>query len=281
MKNLNMLALIALILAFCSCSQEQEVNTAVLDVQTIGGYVQKGPFLNGTSITFSELSEEFVPTGKNFSTQINDNKGSLELLNLTLVSPYVELEANGFYYNEVKNENSAAQLTMYALSDLTDKSSLNVNVLTHLERNRVKHLIANGLSFSEAKSQSQREILSLFEIDKQNVTNSELLDITKQGDDNAILLAVSVILQGHLSVSELSELLANISTDIREDGLLNNPALGSMLINNAKYLNLENIRQHLENRYEALEMDVSIPDFEGYVNAFIENTDFVLTRHIE
>jgi len=281
MKNLNMLALIALILAFCSCSQEQEVNTAALDVQTIGGYVQKGPFLNGTSITFSELSEEFVPTGKNFSTQIIDNKGSFELLNLTLVSPYVELEANGFYYNEVKNENSAAQLTMYALSDLTDKSSLNVNVLTHLERNRVKHLIANGLSFSEAKSQSQREILSLFEIDKQNVTNSELLDITKQGDDNAILLAVSVILQGHLSISELSELLANISTDIREDGLLNNPALGSMLINNAKYLNLENIRQHLENRYEALEMDVSIPDFEGYVNAFIENTDFVLTRHIE
>lgn len=228
MKNLNMLTFIALILLFCSCSQEQERDMPALNMQTIGGYVQKGPFLNGTSISVSEFSEEWVPTGRNFSTQITDNKGTFELLNVTLISPYVELEADGFYYNEVTDENATAQLTLYALSDLSDTNSLNVNVLTHLERNRVKHLIANGLSFSEAKSQSQSEILSLFEIDKEDVSTSELLDITKQGDDNAILLAVSVILQGNLSVSELSELLANISTDLREDGLLDNPTLKSM-----------------------------------------------------
>ena len=48
---------------------------------------------------------------------------------------------------------------------------------------------------------------------------SEYLDISQPGDKNAILLAISVILQGYLSVAELSELLANITTDIREDGL--------------------------------------------------------------
>jgi len=281
MKNLNMLPLIGIILTFCSCSQEQERDMPALNKQTIGGYVQKGPFLNGTSISVSEFSEEWVPTGRNFSTQITDNKGTFELLNLTLISPYVELEADGFYYNEVTDENATAQLTLYALSDLSDTNSLNVNVLTHLERNRVKHLIANGLSFSEAKSQSQSEILSLFEIDKEDVSTSELLDITKQGDDNAILLAVSVILQGNLSVSELSELLANMSTDLREDGLLDNPTLGSMLIDNARFLKLEEIRQHLEDRYEVLDMDVSIADFEKYVKAFTENTDFVFTRYIE
>ncbi|MDD4430684.1 MAG: hypothetical protein PHF61_04695, partial [Bacteroidales bacterium] len=133
MKNLNMLTFIALILLFCSCSQEQERDMPALNMQTIGGYVQKGPFLNGTSITVSELSEELVPTGRNFSTQITDNKGTFELLNLTLISPYVELEADGFYYNEVTDENATAQLTLYALSDLSDTNSLNVNVLTHLE----------------------------------------------------------------------------------------------------------------------------------------------------
>lgn len=50
------------------------------------------------------------------------------------------------------------------------------------------------------------------------------------GDDNAILLAVSLILQGYPYTSNLSELLAKISTDIREDGVLKNPALGSILI---------------------------------------------------
>ncbi|MDD4199656.1 MAG: hypothetical protein PHF92_07220, partial [Bacteroidales bacterium] len=133
MKNLNMLPLIGIILTFCSCSQEQERDMPALNKQTIGGYVQKGPFLNGTSISVSEFSEEWVPTGRNFSTQITDNKGTFELLNLTLVSPYVELEADGFYYNEVTDENATAQLTLYALSDLSDTNSLNVNVLTHLE----------------------------------------------------------------------------------------------------------------------------------------------------
>jgi hypothetical protein len=90
-----------------------------------------------------------------------------------------------------------------------------------------------------------------------------------------------VILQGNLSVSELSELLANISTDIREDGILNSQTLGSILINNARSIDLETIRQHLENRYEALGLTVSIADFEKYVNDFIENTDFVFTNNIE
>src|SRR3972149_4894073 len=47
------------------------------------------------------------------------------------------------------------------------------------------------------------------------------------------------IMQGYLPVSDLSELLANISTDIREDGILNSQTLGSILINNAKTIKLE------------------------------------------
>ncbi|HCE57342.1 MAG TPA: hypothetical protein DER09_05935 [Prolixibacteraceae bacterium] len=103
---------------------------------------------------------------------------------------------------------------------------------------------------------------------------SEQLDIAESGDDNAILLAISVILQGHLTVAELSELIANISNDMKEDGTLTDPILGEQLIFNAHKLNPVQIRKNLEDRYKALSMNVTIPDFEKYIEQFIENSDF-------
>ncbi len=44
--------------------------------------------------------------------------------------------------------------------------------------------------------------------------NSEELDITINKEENAILLAISLILQGNKSEADLTQLLANISTDI-------------------------------------------------------------------
>jgi hypothetical protein len=263
-----------------SCEKKQD-NETNLNLDKVSGFVQKGPYLNGTSITISELSDDLTPTGKNFTSQILDNKGTFEIKNVNLSSQYVELKADGFYFNEVTNSNSSAQLTLFALSDLSNRSNLNVNILSNLEKNRVDYLKSNGTNFSDAKKQAQTEILSIFEIHKDEISESEELDITKSGEDNAILLALSVILQGYLSVSDLSELLANISTDIREDGQLNSQSLGSILINNAKTIKLEIVRNNLENRYEELGLNVSIPDFEKYVNQFIDSTDFEFTGFIE
>lgn len=280
MKNLNLFLIFVLTLMIYSCEKKQD-NETNLNLDKVSGFVQKGPYLNGTSITISELSDDLTPTGKNFTSQILDNKGTFEIKNVNLSSQYVELKADGFYFNEVTNSNSSAQLTLFALSDLSNRSNLNVNILSNLEKNRVDYLKSNGTNFSDAKKQAQTEILSIFEIHKDEISESEELDITKSGEDNAILLALSVILQGYLSVSDLSELLANISTDIREDGQLNSQSLGSILINNAKTIKLEIVRNNLENRYEELGLNVSIPDFEKYVNQFIDSTDFEFTGFIE
>ena len=118
-----------------SCEENKEADFNVAREQ-VNGYVQKGPYLNGTAITVSELTRELTPTGKNFSSQIMDNKGTFEVKNVDVISPFVELKADGFYFNEVTNENSTTQLTLFALSDLTEKSSLNVNILSSLEKSR-------------------------------------------------------------------------------------------------------------------------------------------------
>jgi hypothetical protein len=266
----------ALLLAasFISC-QKDEMDTIVKD--KIDGYVQKGPYINGTSITISELNPLLIPTGRNFNTQIVDNKGSFQINDVTLSSQFVELKADGFYFNEVTGTPSSAPLTLYALTDVSDKSSVNVNVRSYLEKSRIEYLIGQGENFAEAKKQVQQEVLSIFEIQKEGISSSETLDLSQSGDDNAILLASSVILQGKRTVAELSELLANISIDIKEDGILNDATLGQKLINDTKYLDLAKIRQNIELRYVELGVTASIPDFEKYVRNFINSTSYEYT----
>ena len=280
MRKIRILQLVLLIYVLVSC-EKKDNNTDNLSVDKISGYVQKGPYLNGSSISMSELSSDLIQTGKTYSSQIFDNKGSFELRGLELISRFIELKADGFYFNEIRNSNSTAQLTLYALSDLTDKSSLNVNILSSLEKRRVEHLVSNGSSFKDAKSQAQSEILKTFEISKSEMMESESLDITQSGEDHAILLAISVILQGYLQVADLSELLANISNDIDEDGELNDSTLGTILMNNAKTIKLSDIRKNLKDRYETQGLDVTIPDFEKYVIQFVDNTSFEFTAYIE
>ncbi len=276
--------LISLFFLLFSCEKENNVNpneSHPVKKEKLTGYVQKGPFINGTSINISELSSELIQTGKTFSSQISDNRGSFELRQLDLSSQFVELKADGFYYNEVTGDNSAARLTLYALSDLTDKSSLNVNILSHLEKSRITFLVSQGASFSGAKKTAQEEILNMFSINKTDMKESELLDISEEGEDNAILLAISVIIQGFRSDADLSELLANISTDMKEDGTLNSNSLGTDLINHAQLLNLPEIKQNLIDRYDEIGMEATIPNFEKYVQMFIENTNYEVTSLIE
>lgn len=247
----------------------------------VSGYAQKGPFINGTTITIYELQDNLSPSGKSFDSQIKDNTGKFSLSNVSLSSKYVKLKAEGFYYNEISGDVSSSPLTLYALSDITSKNSVNINLLSHLEKDRVEYLLGQGKKFAEAKKQAQKEILNIFSISRDNMADSETLDISSGGDDNAILLAISIILQGYRTTSELSELLANISSDIRTDGVLNSGSLGSQLINDAKLVNLSRIRTNLVTRYNQLGLAASVPDFERYVNTFITNTNYAFTKNIQ
>ena len=262
-----------------SCSKLDVENE--IKKERISGFVQKGPYVNGTQILMAELNSSMEQTGKLFSTQITDNKGTFEINNIELTSSYVEFSASGFYFDEVKGDISAAQLTLFALSDVTDISSVNVNILTHLERRRVEYLVANGKSFSEAKSQAQKEILAIFGFEKANMKDSENLDISVDNEDNAILLAISVILQGNRSVGDLTELLASISSAIRTTGVLENETIMNQLRSTSLQLNSAEIRQHLVSRYQSLGITANIPDFDTYVGAFLSYTagePFALTQ---
>lgn len=256
------------------------VTSAPISKAKVSGYVQKGPYLNGTSVTIYELDANFSQTGKTFNTQIANNHGSFELSDVNFASQFVELKADGYYFNEVTGTNSASPITLYALVDLTDKSTININILTHLERERVKWLIAKGSAFSDAKKQAQKEVLQLFNINKETIAASETLDLSKDGEDNSILLAVSAILQGNRTEAELSELLANMISDIKQNGTLTTSTNGYALINAAKTLDTTKITTNLQDKYTALGVTATVPSCTNYITNFINSTTYQSTETI-
>lgn len=282
MRNLAPLLIIFTLSIFCSCEDIIEpLPTAPVQYKEVSGLVQKGPFLSGTAVVVSELNTALNPTGKNFYTDVPGNRGAYEVQQMEISSPFVRLQANGFYFNEVSGEVSSAPFSLFGLGDLTESSKQNLNVLTHLEKERVEYLVSQGYFFNEARQQAQEEVLKIFEIEKPDIKGSQFLDIAGEGDDNAILLAVSIITQGYRTEAELSELLGNIRGDIREDGTLDSTHLGSQLLNDISLIDLAQVRENIEERYGNIGESTIIPDFEKYVSNFINNTSFGISKKIE
>ena len=96
-KNLKKLIPFALILFMISCNTDDPgIETDNSEKDKISGFIQKGPYINGSSLMISELDSKLNPTGKVFNTQITDNKGTFELKDIRFESQYVELIANGY-----------------------------------------------------------------------------------------------------------------------------------------------------------------------------------------
>lgn len=280
MKKLKPLIIVLFsVFFFYACNTGDEPST--ISKELVSGVIQKGPFINGSSISLYELSETLIPSGSSYNTQIVNDKGTFEFRNISLASNFVKLKADGYYFNEISGKKSVSQITLYALVDLSDKSAVNVNVLSHLEYQRVENLVSKGSTFRNAKEQAEAEILKIFSFSKEDIKPSESLNITNSGDDNAILLALSVILQGFRSEADLIDLLAEITSDIKEDGVLNNQNLGTMLINDAKLLDLPAVRSNMEKQFSTTDNNAVIPDFEKYVEFFIANTSYIFTKNIE
>jgi hypothetical protein len=69
---------------------------------TISGFVQKGPFIKGSSLTIQDIDKSLSPTGKTYNTQILNHNGEFSIPVNTTDSLF-EFIAQGFYFNEITN----------------------------------------------------------------------------------------------------------------------------------------------------------------------------------
>ena len=243
---------------------------------SFSGKVQKGPFVTGATITVNELNENLGQTGKSFTTSISSDDGSFSLSNLEMESNLALLSGNGFYFNEVIGQLSSAQITLQAITDLTDEETVNINVLTHLTKARIERLVGEGLSFADAKQKAEDEFQDFLGVTQHSNQGFEQMSIVSSGDFNAMLLAFSIILQrpsNNIAVvptlpAELTWLMTNLSTDFADDGAINNEALVDTLLYNISLQNQVYIRQRIQNYYSGLGLTIEIPDFESYITMF-------------
>lgn len=275
---------IVLLLPLCiialSCSGElNSDNQSGGSGYSVNGNVQKGPFTQGTSITIQALDDALNPTGKNYQTKTTDDAGTFGINN-QIDSRYVEIIATGYYFNEISGRVSNSTITLRALSDLTESGKTNVNLLTTLEIDRIRHLVVSeGMSVSQAREMAEKELFDVFHIPEIiSVSESfDKMDITRGGDSNAILLAISATLQGKRSEGELSELVAKIAAELRTAGKIDNTSIQTQIRDGGMSVDAASVRRNLESRYKSLGItEYEIPPFEDYLDV---NGNGVIDKH--
>ncbi|MBR3669228.1 MAG: hypothetical protein IKN70_04370 [Fibrobacter sp.] len=216
---------------------EADSERVAISLDSLTGFTQKGPFLKGSTVYLYELSDgrTLKQTNGNFTSKITSDDGRYKFSARDLVSQYAMVVVDGYYRNEVTGGTSDAPIRLTALTDMRKRSSVNVNLLTHMEFDRVYNLVTHGdstgkkLTVKAAKRQAQKEILKQFHIELGENTDAEDMDVFGDSDADAALLAVSVLLQGDSSSSALSVLLTEISNDISGYGEWKNSATKARL----------------------------------------------------
>jgi uncharacterized protein (TIGR02145 family) len=260
--------------AECDTTLYAEDCTGSLDDVTVSGVSQKGPFAVGADITAYELENgrSLKQTGKTFGGKIERADGTFDIKTVKLKSMFAYLVADGFYLNEVTGEKSATSIKLRALTNLQGRATANINLMTHLEYDRIQHLVTKEDStVMKAKKAAEREIFAAFGINNAGFKGyAEDYNVLKEGDGNAALLAVSVLLQGDRTEAELSSLLASLSVDLGDNGEWDNQRERTQVADWAmkKTLSREGLAAVRANVEGWGMSDGKAPAFEGHVIGF-------------
>jgi len=257
-----LLAAISIAIAFTfSCSGDSGGgggDSGTIKREKISGVCEKGPFARGSVVKIYELDAKFEKTKNSFEGK-TDGKGyfEIEITNGKLASPYIVLEVSGKYMNEVSGKLSTTPITLNAVADVSDKSKANVNVLTDLEFDKVMKQVKSGTKFEDAKKEAQKEVLNALGVSGIKGKNSEDISLFGSSPSDSVLLAVSVLLQGDRSTEEVSDLLADISSEIENNGTLSN-STKSEVTNGLANVDMDSVRDNIL----SLDPNAKVPDFD-------------------
>ncbi len=242
--------------------------TAVTDWE-VAGVTQKGPFVTGSAVTVQELDGiTLKQTGKSFKGSIKSDKGDFAIKDIDLKSQYAILEASGYYRDEITGKKSTGMVTLRALTDLSNRKTVNINLLTHLEYERVMYLVTEKKKpIADAKAQADEEILAAFNIEG-DFGESEDLNIFKSGDGNAALLAISVLMQADVDVAGLTERMGEFSIAIAEGGAWEDADMKAAIADWVCDADLKGTLANVRKNVEGWKYADSVPAFEKYVTNY-------------
>lgn len=263
------LASIVVIISIISCNNHNESPDEPYTPQTyaIQGKVEKGPFISGSEISIQPMNAKLQVFGDMYRTTITDDIGNFVLGSKEFAAPYAEFMANGYFFNEIKGDLSDGTLTLKALVDLQDNTTVNVNVLTHLKYTRVKNLITSGKHFSEANLQAQQELLSAFGLTAYGSKDVSSFSITAGTDESAALIALSSLLLMDRTEAAFTEYLSKLSADFGDDGCFTKD-MQEKIAQDKKELvkQIADIKENIIDRYTNLGVEISVKDLVHFVD---------------
>ncbi len=254
--------LVAFSVLFSSCGKDSEKGESFEPhTYNVSGKVEKGPFVSGSAITIQPMDSKLQVRGDFYSSTIQDDMGNFSFGSKLFEAPYAELTANGYFFNEVEGELSSGTLSLRALVDLSDKTTVNVNVLTHLKYQRVQRLVEGGMSFKEANTQAQKELFTAFGLQRYEDKDASSFSIIGGTDESAALIAISSLLIVDRSEAALTEYLAKLCKEFGDNGAFTESTRQQMKEDrNALAGQLSAVRNHVIDRYEEIGLSVEVKE---------------------
>jgi len=255
------------VLALSSCSDNDETEDSFTPkVFNVMGKVEKGPMIRGSHVDMRTLDEYMTPTGSFYSATIDNNLGDFNYGALKINSPYAQLTADGYFFNEIDGELSEGTIKLDAIVDLKDNSTINVNVLTHLKSKRIHHLITTkGMTFKEANAQAQKELLTQFGLQQYASKDASQFSLTSGNDASGALIAISSLVLTDRSDAEIVEYLSILSNEFGKEGAFSQETK-KRIQSGKNYLNarLDRISENIKSRYKELGLEVKVKDLAYY-----------------
>ena len=255
------------VLALSSCSDNDETEDSFTPkVFNVMGKVEKGPMIRGSHVDMRTLDEYMSPTGSFYSATIDNNLGDFNYGALKINSPYAQLTADGYFFNEIDGELSEGTIKLDAIVDLKDNSTINVNVLTHLKSKRIHHLITTkGMTFKEANAQAQKELLTQFGLQQYASKDASQFSLTSGDDASGALIAISSLVLTDRSDAEIVEYLSILSNEFGKEGAFSQETK-KRIQSGKNYLNarLDRISENIKSRYKELGLEVKVKDLAYY-----------------
>ena len=243
----------------------------------VAGLTQKGPFVKGSAVTVQGIDCKTLEfTDELFEGKVKSDKGDFTVEDVSLKSTCALFEVTGFYRNEITGKKSSEELTLHALTNLKDRKNVNINLLTELEYERLMYLVTEkGKKFADAKERAEKEVLAAFGIDGDFV-EFENLNIFESGDENAALLAVSVMMLAETDDAGLVTRMEKFADSFAETGKWKDSGtkktISEWAIEATANGGLDSIRKNVE----AWDLGDTVPAFEKFIEAYADGDSVVL-----
>lgn len=262
---------------FFACDTEkwnpETADGYVVKNASILGAAQKGPFKFDSPLTLREAllrNDSLIYSGRKYVDEISSNKGDFVIPKVNLVYPYAVFEVRGLWRNEVSGEYSKDSMTLRVLTDLTGRTEVNINLLTHLEYDRAARLVNKGYSVYAAKKQADYEIMTAFgfatSVEYSEDLKTFVLSTSEGSGRNATLMAISLLFIGDRSEAEIQNAINSFKSDLAEDGEWDNGQMKADMADWAEAFDGGSVRANVKS-WNILD----IPDYENYLTIYWNN----------